>query len=642
MEEINNKPRTLDLNLPFEVFDVNEGAEALVKSGDNVFRLPSLTDQLSFSVEDWASYWTHLSKSKGGIQFLAKDFASSLPPSTQSFGRISYMPNNSSSQLGVLQWPGLPPDTLQKLAREMLGPQMIIGIREDDVLRYADLSDQPWRPGWMIRPMDAMEEADKETRKQIRDAEQFISNSGFGKEFIDPINRDRLQRPSFSKFLLEIVRDSLTYDGIAIWIDREQNGDGTWGRINSYAPLPAGKIRLLARPDISQTDRIREGELNFYGATNMAGKKVNFDPNNPPFAVVVDETNNIVKSFAREELIWYTRNPRVDAEVSGYGYPEIEMALILVTGFNNAIQFNADIFDKNSIPKGILAIKGNFTQRQFDALGRIWDNLQRGQRADWTLPAIQLSEKGEIEVINLEPLRKEPAYYNNLINLFMGALATIFRVPVHRLGYKISGTERDSRPDTPKSLQTEEDVGLPALLTHLELLINDYLIKDRWPLLKFVFTGKSPKEDARLYEAQILAMTYNEKRASVGLKPYEKIVDFGDIEGADLISELMGAAPVDPGMAGIYQSVIAGLAKGGAFGMPMAGGEGGGGNSGGTGKIKTSGSRFTSKKDPAVSETHGHASGVRRDSKTEDKTATAKQPPNLRRRTETYSKPDTR
>ena len=45
----------------------------------------------------------------------------------------------------------------------------------------------------------------------------------------------------------------------------------------------------------------------------------------------------------------------------------------------------------------------------------------------------------------------------------MGALSTVFRIPVHRLGYKISGTERDSRPDTPKSLQEDQDVGLPAI-----------------------------------------------------------------------------------------------------------------------------------------------------------------------------------
>ena len=626
----------LDLNLPFKTFNVNEGVP---ESGIGINRMPSLDDGFLMSVNDYAGYWEKLAKSKGGFPALIKDFMN-VPPATQSFGRMSFMPTNTSGQLGVLQWPGLPPASLQKLAREMIAVNMIINIRETDIMRYADVSDQPWRPGWKIVPVDPTIEIDDTIRKEIKKAQDFVLNSGYGNEFTDPIYRDDLGRPSFSKFLLEIVRDSLTYDGIAVWVDRAENG-----KILSYAPLPAHQIRLLARPDKAQISAVREGELNFYGATSFAGQKpakINTDNiGNIDFAVVVDETGNIVETYTREELLWYVRNPRVDAEVSNYGYPEMEQALTLITGFNNAIQFNADIFDKNSIPKGILAIKGNFTQRQFDALGRIWDNMQRGNRTDWTLPALQLSEKGEIEIINLEPLRKEPAYYNNLINLFMGALATLYGVPVHRLGYKISGTERDSRPDTPKSLQTDEDTGLPALLTHIEIFYNTYILSNRWPHLKLVFTGKSPKEDARLYEQQTLSMTWNEKRQSVGLPKIEDTMEIEE-DYDELVARLMGNAPVDPGMAGIYQSMIAALAKGGAFGgVPE--GEGGAGDGKapkkGKGKIKTPGARFPSKKDPAISEEHGHMSGVRRDSKTEkDKN---KAYPRLRRRTESYSTPDT-
>src|SRR5208282_3294479 len=105
---------------------------------------------------------------------------------------------------GVLQWPGLPPDSLQKLAREMLGVNMIVGLRTDDILRYADLSDQPWRPGWNIRPLDKTDDddIDEQTLKEMRQAEQFLLNSGYEKELSDPLVRDGLGRCSFSKFLL--------------------------------------------------------------------------------------------------------------------------------------------------------------------------------------------------------------------------------------------------------------------------------------------------------------------------------------------------------------------------------------------------------------------------------------------------------
>ena len=61
---------------------------------------------------------------------------------------------------------------------------------------------------------------------------------------------------------------------------------------------------------------------------------------------------------------------------------------------------------KNKQLRSILVLKGNFTQRQFDALGKIWDNLQKGKHKNWTLPMIQLSENGSIEVVKLPKFKK--------------------------------------------------------------------------------------------------------------------------------------------------------------------------------------------------------------------------------------------
>lgn len=617
--------------LPFTSFDVNEGTKESPLGG-GTYRLPSQGHQILMSVDDYASSFNRIIKA-GGIMALAKDMGMGLPPQTQSFGKISYMPNNSTTQMGILQWPGLPPESLQKLAREMIAINMIVQQRCTDIARFAGVSDYPWRPGWVIKPINKHEKINAETRKEILAATQFLNNCG---NFSDPLERDNALRPSFSQFLLKIVRDSLVYDGIAIWKSTNAKGE-----ITSFSPLPAGKVRLLARPDKAQMQDIHEGALNFYGATSMAGKQPAVDLRDPPFAVIIDETNSVVQSFTRNELIWYVRNPRSDAEIAGYGNSEIEQGLVLVTGLNNAIQFNADLFNKNAIPKGILTIKGNFTQRQFDALGRMWENMQRGSQNEWSLPAIQMSEKGAIDIINLEPLRKEPVYYNNLINLFMGAFATLYCIPPHRLGYKISGTERDSRPDGSKSLQDEEDKGLPVLLDNLEFLINDYILSNKWPQLKFEFTGKTPKEDARLYEVSLLTKTVDERRQMVGDPPYIELLSKDATEMEEMIARLMGMAPVDPVPQAVYQSVLAALAKAGAFNIILGlgtGEEGGEGGPGASGLGDLPGPRIDNKKDPAKLKDHGHQSGVRRDSKKE---RSSKSPPNLRRLTDSYSKPDT-
>jgi hypothetical protein len=596
------------LNLTLKPFDVNEGVDD--KNPNGIARLANVSPSDAFDIETYSQYWTYLSKSTDGINNLIKAFGptSSIPPSINTFAKITYMPNAQTQNIGVLQWPGLPPEVLEKMAREHVGPQLIISNRVDQVLKYSELSTHPWRPGWKVVPRDPEEIPDAKTKRDIREAESFILNSGIGEDFEDPRRRDQIFHTDFTRFLAELVRNTLTFDGIAIWTDMEE------GTVHNYALLPAQNIRLLARPDKPITV-MNQGELDFTG-THTTGtedaRSHQFTMDH--FAVAVDESGNIVNKFTRNDLIWYTRNPRVDASIAGYGLPEMEAALTLVTGFTNAINFNADIFDKNSIPKGILALKGNFTQRQLDALGRVWDNLQRGARTDWTLPAIQISEGGSIEVISLEALRSESAYYAHLVNLFMGALATIYRFPPHKLGYKISGTERDPRPDIAKSMMDEDDTGLPIILTHIENIFNTYLL-GLWPHLKLVFTGKSPKEDSRLYEAKTLSMTWGEKRQAVGLRPLAETVTSS---AAKEMAELLDMAPTDPGLVGIYQSLIMAKSKmmGGSILEGPPEGEGG---SGTKGKTDMPGSRFNSKIDPARSEQHGGVSGVRRDSRAEKK-----------------------
>jgi hypothetical protein len=77
-------------------------------------------------------------------------------------------------------------------------------------------------------------------------------------------------------------------------------------------------------------------------------------------------------------------------------------------------------------------------------------------------------------------------------------------------------------------------------------------------------------------------------------------------------------APTDPGLVGIYQSLI--MAKSKTMGGSILEGPPEGETGTGTpGKTDKPGSRFNSKIDPARSEQHGGKSGIRRDSRTEKK-----------------------
>lgn len=520
-------------------FDPNEGVKGMGKS-----MLPSLPDGvIAFNIDQYVNYFQK---------------ALGAPPNMQSFANISYMPEMHNS--GVIQWPGVPPTTLAKTVQTNLSPQLIIGMRVADVARYSTLSSKPWKPGWRIELREAKKHPSDIELSEIREAEQFLLNCNI--EIQNARSRDAHKFTSLRQFLSMLTRNTLTYDGMAIWTDMDDSG-----RVKAFKCLNAGNIRLT-------------GPHGYQGDENK-------------FAVAVDEAGNVLTSFTRENLTWYVRNPRADPEIWGYGLSEIEIGIKLIEGFQNAIDMNAGTFTKNSTPNGMLLVKGTgWVQRHLDVLARMWKNLKSGPTKEWALPVVVVPKDGEVEVLDLTNIKGKEAYYQDWINMAVGAFCTVYRFPPHRLGYRVSGNGPDSElPNQTANLRAdEEDPGIEELLTHIEIVINEYILWSRYPHLQFTFSGKNPQEDAREYEARVLAMTVNERRALADLPTVEDAAkEYG---GNPKIAELVGNAPTDPSLTGIYQAAITAV----------------------MGSKAVTGNLMEHKIDPAESEKHGHASGVRRDS----------------------------
>jgi hypothetical protein len=501
--------------------------------------------------------------------------ALNAPPSAFSYARMNMMPDPNA--VGVMPWPGIAPEALGKIARENVAPQLVIGMRIDDILRYSEPSSQPWRPGWRIEPFQSDDETPGDSvARDIREAERFILNSNIETKYGDARDRDAKFLTGFQSLLSAGTRDWLTYDGLAIWTDMDNQR-----KVKGYAALPAGNIRLANR----------EG--------------YNKNPQN--FAVFLNDQGRIEKTFTRDELIFRCRNARTNIEISGglfasgYGLPEIEITIRLIQGFQNAIDLNVDVFSRNGIPNGILTIVGA-TQRQLDFINRLWTNLKRGVTKAWALPVMGMPNKdAKVDILDLSRLKGNEVYYGYWMNMLAGAFATIYRFPPKRLGYRISGRGKDSEPgaDSAAELVDEEDPGLAPLLGHWQTLINEYLLWSRWPHLMFRFTGANPREDARQYESRRNAMTWNEARKSAGLEPLEATYPSEHI----LLGQIMGAAPIDANLSGIYQTIAASYLKI-AAGVPDQ-------------QEATPGSTMSEKKDPARSELHGHVAGIRRNSAAE-------------------------
>lgn len=547
----------------FDSFNPNIGADP--RTG---IMLPTFN---SMAASDYASGFAKVFQERDPVLESIKAF-NNIPPSAMSMGRITYMPDTYNK--GVLQWPGIPPESLSKMARENIAPQLIILTRIDDVMRYSQPSTQPWMPGWVIEKKNPLNEVSDSERRDIEACYEFLNNGTVEVKSDQARERDANRFTDFQRFLTEAVRDSLTYDAMAIWTDMDR-----YSEVRSFAAFPAGNVRLTGPAGYLEEKRI--------------------------FAVAVDEGGTVRNEFTRDDMTFYVRNKRTDPYALGYGWPEIEIGARLIQGYQNAVDLNIDTFNRNSTPNGILTLSGGtVTQRQLDVINRIWTNLKQGITKSWALPVIGLSGDGKLELIDMSNIKGKEVYYQDFMNMIAGAFCTIYRFPVRRLGYRISGKGKDSEPwkEGDTALVDDDDPGLAPLLIHLENVINEYLVWSRWPHLRVRFTGKNPKEDAREYQARKLAMTYGESRKAAGMDPLIKVATTPETK---IIAEIMDMAPVDPNLAAVYQTVVAPIIA--SKFEPTDTGQ----------QKKEPGARMSSQKDPVRSETHGHMGGVRRDSAAE-------------------------
>jgi len=406
----------------------------------------------------------------------------------------------------------------------------------------------------------------------------------------DPRDRDAHLIPPFSQFLASFGDDALTFDAWACWTDME--GPKGSKKVRAFTNLPAGMIRL---------------------AIPTRGYKGNTDQ----FAALIDETGNPIKPFTRDELIWRVQNVRNDPSVMSYGWPCAEMAIRLIQAFQGGVDLNADAFQRNGLPNGILLLKGDyFNQEQIDALTREWTNMKRGVSKLWGMPVMAVPEDGDVSILPFMDLKGEDVRYKDHMNMMMGICCLVWCFPIRRLGMFVSGHHKDNAPtaDQATEVQGADDPGLPPLLIHIEETLNPYIIWPRWPQLRFRFMAKNPKEDARSFESRRLARTWGEARKEANLPPLPKLAS----TELKLLAEILELAPEDTVKAGAFQTVAVKMLES----MLGLGGEGEDGKPGGKDPSRT-GPPMQRSTDPAKKEDHGHMSGVRRDSRAEkDKDAT--------------------
>jgi len=449
----------------------------------------------------WYNFWK-----KGpspGLESMAKGIATEKErlPALESWDinpsdlRASY----SEIEVGQSSHPGtagLDFQTLRSMARVPV-ISAIIQTRINQVAEFATPCKDPYSIGYRIRLRDADEQPTPKQKKEMRELSRWVQTCG------DP----RIPgATNFEHFLRMVLRDSLIFDQACFEVVKTKGGN-----VAGFVAVDASTIR---RAKATEPER-RKGRRN---ATSNS------------FVQVLN--NKVVAKFDDDELCFGIRRPRSWMSVSGYGYPELEELINVVTNLVNAESFNAANFTHGMHVAGILAVKSKMNPSLFRSFRREFYAMLSGAHNAKKTPIIQLDpeNKEELQSVNMSNNNKDMEF-SQWISWLLKISCTIYSMDPAEISF-VYGSEGQSHSLNEKSpmdrVLASKERGLRPLIRSVERWMNEFIIQKAYPDYCIEFAGFDARtEDAKL-EFDIKTVksfrTINEVRAIYDLKPIDSPV----------------------------------------------------------------------------------------------------------------------
>ena len=402
----------------------------------------------------------------------------------------------------------------------------IVQTRIRQVARFCRPQAKASDAGFVIEHVDRNAEIGDEQRRSIQLLERFVSNCGWE---TDPRQRKRLRRANFGAFMASSVRDSLTLD--AAPIETQFKRDRKLG-LDGFNAVDGATIRLCTEDGYEGSDEV--------------------------FALQVIQ-GNLRTAYTYDDLVYEVRNPRTDVTASGYGYSETEMLIKVVTYLLNTMTYNASFFDKNSIPRGLLNLHGQYDQKDILAFKRYLKAMTTGAQNAHNLPVLIAKDKeSAAEFVEIGGQLNEMAFgkWMSFLTSIACAIHCIAPEEVSMESYAASKSSL-SGSDTEEKLTSSGDKGLRSILSFYEGVFSDFIIQPFSPDYCLRFKGLDTDDADKRFEMRKLVCTLNEARAS---------------EGFDAIKGPIGDAPLNSALLSAWQAQQQAAQGGGAadFGDPDA------------------------------------------------------------------------
>lgn len=363
--------------------------------------------------------------------------------------------------------------------------------------------------GFKFVHKDGSKVEDEEAGKVER-LKAFVMNSG---DEPVPWKRKQLQRDAMPAFVKKLVHDTLSADACPIEV-QSTNG----GKVSGLYNIPYDTIRLCTEEGYEGDDRIQAVQ-------------------------VIDDVPHV--AFGYEDLIYEIRNPRSDLIVNGYGYAETEMLVRVLTAYMNAINYNAAGLDRNSTPRGMILVKGDYHPREMNAFRSQFDAMLRGASNRWRIPMMSVRNKdGGIEYLPIDQNYNE-MFFARWVTFLVSVACAIYSIDpaeIHFGSFDARSTTALSSDDTEEKLAHSLDKGLRPLSGFVEGIYNDWIIPRVDDRYRIKFVGLRKEDEQKQHELLKLGSTIDEVRALTGQKPH-----------AD---EKMGNAPANPALLQVYMASL--------------------------------------------------------------------------------------
>lgn len=394
-----------------------------------------------------------------------------------------------------------------------------VNLRVRQIRAFSSYSEEPNKPGFIIKYI-GKKKVDSSIENEIKLLTNFFENAGFSDiEDIETIG------DSIHDIFVMMVRDYMVLDKIALELLYNKAGYVIDFRILDPATI---KPVVFGGYQGNEVDFYHNNAFYYFNKNfikRIIESKLDRIPPVEQIRYIQEINGDIVAGFRSKEIIFDIMNKRTDIRYRYVPYSPVEQAVSIITGFLNALAYNAESFNSNAIPKIAMTVEGEFDQEQYERLRDQWIANFTGIKNQWKIPIIS----GKVNVIDLMKSPRD-LEFGKYMEITGALICSVMGVDPAEIGLRLNQAQNVLSENLEAKMKFSKDRGLHDLLGQIQSVMNKILrysgLSNKY---KFEFTGLDPDDEqvrSRLRtEAVKRDKTINEIRAEQKLPP----LPYGDI-----------------------------------------------------------------------------------------------------------------